>query len=195
MIKTVIFDLNKTIVSYKSKNTLLDEFMQNYNLNPSEFELTKNPNFQKYLFGEISLQELHSTTLEDKDVDLYESMEVDMDRFELTYGIKTILTNLSKKYELVLLAKDGMESLNYKLNKFDLGQYFSKVYCTCFEKLEKNDPKYYELIIKNSECNADEILFIDDKKENLDVAKSLKIKTIQFSDIKQLKKDLTKALK
>ena len=79
---------------------------------------------------------------------LQKSIHLDNSRFELIDGMREILERLSQNYNLILLAGDGKESLDFKLDFFVLRNYFTKVYCSCFEKLRKCDREIYERVLK-----------------------------------------------
>jgi epoxide hydrolase-like predicted phosphatase len=56
--------------------------------------------------------------------------------------------------------------------------------------LEKPDPKIYELLLKTVNLPGEEVVFIDDKEENVEAAKKLGIDAIQFTSIQELRKEL-----
>lgn len=193
MIKTIIFDLNQTIVTYDNQYKLNEEFLRYFKVNVDEFEKIKRKNFKSYILGEISQEELHLLVLEELKIDksnLQKSIYLDNSRFELIEGIKEILGNLSQKYNLILLAGDGKESLYFKLNEFGLKDYFSKIYCSCFEKLRKCDKEIYERVLIKEKLISNETLIIDDHKEFMTMAKEFGMKTINFTSVENLKKEL-----
>ena len=65
--------------------------------------------------------------------------------------------------------------LRFGYNEFD--ELFNKSYFSFAEHLEKPDPRFFELILDHEGLLPEETLFIDDKAENIETAKSLGIKT------------------
>lgn len=59
----------------------------------------------------------------------------------------------------------------------------------------KPDPRIYKILIKRLKVSPRQIIVIDDKKENILVAKSLGIRGILFTSLRQLKKDLPHLIK
>ena len=74
----------------------------------------------------------------------------------------------------------------------DFGFYkpFEPCLLSCEMGLEKPDPKAYELLIKTINLPANEIVFIDDKAENVEAAKKLGIDVILFESLPQLREEL-----
>lgn len=54
----------------------------------------------------------------------------------------------------------------------------------------KPDPDFFELLVKKSGVKKSEIIFTDDRKENVDASNNFGIKSIQFLNAEQLIKDL-----
>lgn len=57
-------------------------------------------------------------------------------------------------------------------------------------RLAKPDPAIYRLLLDRLGCKPEEILFLDDKRENIDAARSLGINALLFSTVQQLRADL-----
>lgn len=76
----------------------------------------------------------------------------------------------------------------------DFGFYepFDPCLLSCEMGLEKPDPKAYELLLKTINLPAEEIVFIDDKAENVEAAKAIGIDAIVFESEKQVRDELTK---
>lgn len=74
----------------------------------------------------------------------------------------------------------------------DFGFYapFEPCLLSCEMGLEKPDPKAYELLLKTINLPAEDIVFIDDKQENVDSAKKLGIDAILFKSESQLRQQL-----
>lgn len=69
---------------------------------------------------------------------------------------------------------------------------FSPCLLSCEMGLEKPDPKAYETLLKAIELPAKEIVFIDDKLENVEAAKKLGIDAILFESSRQVREELSK---
>lgn len=82
----------------------------------------------------------------------------------------------------------------YKKLIRDFGFYepFEPCLLSCEMGLQKPDPKAYELLLKTLNLPAEEVVFIDDKEENVDAAKKLGIDAIVFESPQQLCEELLK---
>jgi len=69
---------------------------------------------------------------------------------------------------------------------------FNPVIISCDVGIRKPNIKIYRLLIKKCKCKAGEILFIDNRKENLSPARKLGMKAILYKDNKQLIKEFKK---
>ncbi len=58
------------------------------------------------------------------------------------------------------------------------------------EKVTKPDPRIYEILLSRTDSPAAQILFIDDRSENLIAAQECGMKTLHFTNPAQLKSDL-----
>lgn len=76
----------------------------------------------------------------------------------------------------------------------DFGFYepFEPCLLSCEMGLEKPDPQAYELLIKTMNLPASEIVFIDDKVENVETAQKMGIDAFVFESPAQLRKELMK---
>lgn len=76
----------------------------------------------------------------------------------------------------------------------DFGFYtpFEPCLLSCEMGLEKPDPKAYELLLKTINLPAEEIVFIDDKAENVEAAQAIGIDAILFTSEPQLREELKK---
>lgn len=76
----------------------------------------------------------------------------------------------------------------------DFGFYkpFEPCLLSCEMGLEKPDPKAYELLLKTLNLPAKEIVFIDDKAENVEAAQAIGIDAILFTSELQLRDELNK---
>lgn len=74
----------------------------------------------------------------------------------------------------------------------DFGFYkpFEPCLLSCEMGLEKPDPKAYELLLQTIKLPAEEVVFIDDKEENVEAARKMGIDAIRFESCDQLKQEL-----
>jgi putative hydrolase of the HAD superfamily len=89
-----------------------------------------------------------------------------------------LLSNINDRYVKLIRGFGFYDSFNPCLLSCEIG-------------LEKPDQKAYELLLKTIEIPGHEIVFIDDKAENVEAAKKLGIDAIVFESVDQVRRELT----
>ena len=100
------------------------------------------------------------------------------------------LKNLKTKYNLYALTNISKEWLEFKIEKFNLDNYFIKIFSSPEEKLAKPDVRIYKSILSKAGIKANESVFVDDLIKNVLAAKLVGFKTIHFKDKDQLEEEL-----
>jgi putative hydrolase of the HAD superfamily len=83
----------------------------------------------------------------------------------------------------------------YRIERFELRRYFRCFFSSCYLGVRKPDPRIYELALHLTQAPPADCVFIDDRPENLESARRLNMRTVQFATAEQLREDVTKALK
>lgn len=193
MITTIIFDLNKVLITHEDID-LDKQYKEHFGMTQKDVWSVGKEIFYTYDNPDkISLNTFLTQILDyfhfSHDLlpvlkDLYEQA------FSLVNGIEPLLASLKNTHKLILLAGDGKESFHFKTNKFHLEGFFDAMYCSADFAMRKTKVELYEAVLKKNQLKASETLFIDDMLVHLDVASGIGIKTILFKDIEQLKSDL-----
>lgn len=76
------------------------------------------------------------------------------------------------------------------IRDFGLYEPFDPCLLSCEIGLEKPDPKIYDVLLKKMNLPAKEIVFIDDRIENIEAAQKLGFDAILFTSQEQLQKEL-----
>ena len=87
------------------------------------------------------------------------------------------LTNVIYSHELIRKKKGVYDSFDLNFKSREMG-------------IKKPSEKIFKKILKKIDFVPEQILFIDDKESNIELAKKLGINVLQFTDYNQLKKDL-----
>ncbi|PRB04547.1 HAD family hydrolase [Chryseobacterium sp. MYb7] len=96
-------------------------------------------------------------------------------------------------YNLFGLTNWSEETFPYALENYDFFQIFEgKIVVSGTEKLIKPDPKIWHVLLERYNIKAEESVFIDDNKKNIEMAKSLGFTTIQVSPDTDLTQELKK---
>ncbi len=192
MIKAVIFDLGGVMVENPASK--MKKFLSNV-LNISERALVdrSSPYIADFQKGLISEEELWKKVT----INPWNQQE---------FGDSIWKRAIEEAYS----PKKEMFSLINKLKKFDLKigilsnteipvveffqdqdfSMFDEIIYSCLEGLRKPEKEIYLLSINRIGCKPDEIIFVDDREENVIAAKQLGIHGIQFLSSDQVKKDI-----
>jgi FMN phosphatase YigB (HAD superfamily) len=192
MISTVIFDLNNTLVGMRFDDPG-KRYEQQLGVSQENFFRVAFAHWQDYEVGKFGQAAFFNYILTDLGISQSHSsiaLQLFLDDFYLIEGMDEILDALYGKYRLLLLAGDGDGLLQRKLDKFNLTRYFSRVYCTCFEGLHKNNPQIYRNVLAKEQVNPSLGLFIDDRPDFIRSAKEVGVNVILFKNSAQLRKDL-----
>jgi putative hydrolase of the HAD superfamily len=96
----------------------------------------------------------------------------------------------SRKYLLGTLNNESVELNLYRIDRFNLRDYFDVFFSSCFLGVKKPDEAIYRLALQMTQCPPEEFVFIDDRPLNLECARALGIRTLQFQNASQLEQDL-----
>ena len=110
---------------------------------------------------------------------------------ELNEGGLELIKNLKKKYKvgLISVTVDAFAEMNRGIELYSI---FDVCALSCEVGFSKSDTGLYKAFLEKSGLKPEECVAIDDRKEPLELAKSLGFKTILFDNNTQLKKDLKK---
>lgn len=194
MIKNIIFDLSEVIISGFHKAEYILE--KNTNIKAEEFlEQRKEVNdiFIDAMRGKYTEDEYIDALL--KNVNWNVSKEIIKKSIRQNLDTKVegtmrIVEKLKEKYNLILLSDHIKEWVDYILatNK-ELEIFEHKYFSYEYGKL-KTDEGTFKYVIEREDILPSETIFIDDSKENIEVAKENGIYGIVFENAKQLEEKL-----
>lgn len=98
----------------------------------------------------------------------------------------------SPALKVVALTNWSAETFPVALKKFDFLQWFEGIVVSGEEMTRKPFPAIYHTTLERFDLKAEESLFIDDNKRNIEAAAALGIQCIHFSNPQQLEKELKK---
>lgn len=189
IIKNIIFDLgnvilnidiNKSEIEFKKHG--LENFDQLYSL------VSQTKIFDYLETGKISPQEFYSQLRQISNTNLTDDIiKTCWNALILDFPAKRIefLLNLRKKHKIFLLSNTNQIHYEYYNSIFkkefdfkSLDSIFEKAYYSHQIGYRKPDFKAFEFVLKNSQLEPKETIFIDDNKENIEVANQIGIKTL-----------------
>ena len=101
-----------------------------------------------------------------------------------------LLKMLKPNYSIYGLTNWSAETITIAYNKYDFFSHLNGIVVSGDEKLIKPDPKLYQILLDRYSLKADESLFIDDNKHNIETANDMGFQTIHFTTELDLEKAL-----
>jgi putative hydrolase of the HAD superfamily len=107
-------------------------------------------------------------------------------------GTMDVLRRLaqSKQYLISSLNNESREMNAYRIEKFGLRRYFDVFLSSCYLGVRKPDEAIYQRALDITQRKGEECVFIDDRALNLECARELGMRTIQFKGAAQLEREL-----
>lgn len=176
MIKVVAFDLMGVVFTegHMIKNVLMPLL--------KEHGIKTEKDYVKAQYKLVTKSKIPDNMFwESIDVSDYHDLEKEfLDKFILDPDFKTTVAILSSDYRLGILSNLSIDWGKYLIDKFRFNDYFSLIITSGVERILKPDSKIYEIFREKSGADPDQILFVDDKKENLISANEVGIKTCWY---------------
>lgn len=177
MINTIIFDFGDVFINLR-KEVSLEEFRKLGLDGPNEDLLAHNDLFERGKISEIQFIDCFKKYIPDAPmqdvIKAWNSVIGDFPLYRLEF-----LQLLSTKYRLFLLT--NTDSIHINRFEHKVGMSFYSDFYRCFEKvyysyemgMRKPEPEIFNTIIRKHDLSPKRTLFIDDKKDNTDIAESL----------------------
>ncbi|MBS0628974.1 MAG: HAD family phosphatase [Verrucomicrobia bacterium] len=108
--------------------------------------------------------------------------------------IYSLIDTLKKNGLRVGLLSNINDRHKQMIEDFGFYEPFEPCLLSCEMGLEKPDPRVFELLLSSLDLPAHEVVFIDDKIDNVEAAKQLGIDAIHFQSEPQLKDELLKRI-
>ena len=187
-IKNIIFDLGGVVLDI-DENIVYQE-LEKLGINTTELAQSKEffeimskfdtgiytaPTFRKKAKALLGLEKMTDQKFDS----IWNAMLLDIPRERIE-----AIEKIKKHYKIFLMSNSNEIhydlyvrdlQLRFGYNEFD--ELFNKSYFSFAEHLEKPNPRFFELILDHEHLLPEETLFIDDTAVNINVAKSLGIRT------------------
>ncbi|UKB85208.1 HAD family phosphatase [Chryseobacterium sp. MEBOG06] len=101
-------------------------------------------------------------------------------------GTVHVLKELKKKYAIYGLTNWSEETFPIAYNRFDFFKLLDGIVVSGTEKMIKPDKEIFRVLLDRYNLKAEDCLFIDDNKDNIQSASELGFESIHFSSANQL---------
>lgn len=104
-----------------------------------------------------------------------------LDTIELADGFIDFVEKAKTKYKLAILSNDSSRWSRYLREKFDINRYFDVISVSGDLKIKKPDEKIFLHTIEALGVNAEECIYVDDRRRNLGAANKVGMNPILFN--------------
>ena len=107
-------------------------------------------------------------------------------------GTRAVLDEVTAtgRYLLATLNNESTELNAYRIRHFQLQRNFKAFFTSCYLGVRKPDATIYRLALDITQRTPEECIFVDDRPLNVECARRLGMRAIQFQNPEQLAKDL-----
>lgn len=198
-IKNIVFDVGKVLVYFEP-----DWIMNKLGFTEETKAVLRKAMFEDPLWNEVdrgvlSTEELvaafaknapeYEKEIRDTYLRVGDSIELLPHAVEWTASLK------EKGYHLYIISNYGEYTLEQTKEKMDFLKYMDGAIFSYQYQIIKPDARIYEQLLKNYDLKAQECVFIDDKAENVEAAKTLGYQGIVFTTYEAVTKELEEILR
>jgi putative hydrolase of the HAD superfamily len=193
-IKTLFLDIGQVLLSNGWDRYSRQKAIDQFNLDKNEITDRHHIFFETYEMGKMSLAEYLQYVV------FYEPRNFSVEEFTtFIYSQSTAYTDsiayfmaIKKKYGLniVSINNEGRELNEFRIKTFKLDELFNAFVSSCYVHLRKPDKEIFRMACAIAYTQPENALFIDDRSIHVQIAQSVGIHAIQFTDLCAVKKQM-----
>jgi len=196
MIKEIIFDLGGVYFTDGTRK-ILEEFYKMINkprgIIDEVFKTSAMEEGSEYRKGKLTKEEFWRKAQEKLGISEKESERLRLlwnDSYKPVEGMKELVQRLRGTYRVIAFSGNIKDRVEYLHSKYGLLDDFDDYIFSYEEGLNKFDDAFYDLPLKYVKHKPQECLYIDNSKSNLEHGKKRGFKTIHFTDLSGLEREL-----
>jgi len=194
MIRAIIFDIGGVFIMPGTFRSLTGEYAKMMKMKKERVYNVFKKYWRMWRTGEINEDEFFMNFLQElgakEDKETIRKMFYSIWKPEnATFGIAQ---RLKKRYKIFALTNQSREVFGFLREKYGLDKIFEDIFASYNVKFAKPDPRFFEHMLKETGIKPEECVFIDDREENVKVAKKLGMKAIVFKNPEDTEKQLQK---
>jgi len=194
MIKTIIFDNNGVLTTADSEITLAPIIATLKTTKEELLPLWKK-SAEKLDEGGISNRDFMAEIVNkiNPDTPKEEVYNLYLKSYEAKEEVRDYAAQLGKIYELAVLTNFGEAFWEFN-KRWKLEKIFPKenIFVSADLKMRKPKPEIFREVLKRLDRKSNEVVFIDDNRENIEASQKMGIKSIFFTDLENLKTEMKK---
>lgn len=193
---TVFFDIGGVCLTNGWDEISREEAAGEFSLDYEDMEKRHDLIFKDFEKGKISIDEYLNKVVFFKKRDFTKKDFINyMYSRSRTYGSTLKLLkklSVNNKYQLATINNESLELNSYRIRNFELFNYFQCFFSSCYLGVRKPEEQIFRVALNVLHKAADQCLYIDDREENFDTAKSLGLNSILLKDPSELSDKLRK---
>ena len=194
-IRLVLFDIGGVVIEWQD-SWLYHQVAQKYGIDENKLSKECETEIPRLHSGEIQESEFWKTI--GKKINSEEIMSINRSFFyeifkkeiKLNHEVLSLVKKIKKKGFKVGVLSNLEKSTNLVLNELGMFEDFEFQFLSHRIGFAKPNKRIFEYVLKKIPFKKNEIIFIDDKPQNVKAAITLGINAIQYSNVKQLHHDL-----
>lgn len=196
MIKAVVFDLGGVLLDNPAP-IMIEYFEKHLGINGEDLVRISKTYISDFQKGLVSEGKIWQTVMEKLGVNIQIKKSIWKEAIREAYYPRkemfSLVRDLKKNgLKVGILSNTEIPTVDF-LREKDFSM-FDAVIFSCLEQSRKPEKEIYLLLMKQLKLQAENIVFIDDREENVIAGQNLGIKGILFENSKQVKDDLGKIL-
>jgi putative hydrolase of the HAD superfamily len=185
MIKLIYFDFGGVLINFER---FFQKVCFDFSLNYDDFLKFYDQFDNDVSIGKMTTEEFWTKCIEKynlKNAENYDLPKSWVSDYDIIQPINDLIYSLENKINIGIISNIGSGIWEAAVKyEFVPNIKYKKVYLSCNLKLMKPNLEIYRKIQEESGVKANEILFVDDKKENLIIPSKMGWKTILFDRFK-----------
>ena len=191
MIKDIIFDVGGVLLKYREAE-YYRYISRKYGLSETKVSRTLNPMIEKLEIGQMTLKHMRARASKEFGIP---NADLEWVRFFKAAAkpdnyVIGLAKRLERRYRVSVLSNISRSrySVARELFLHDLGAY--RIFTSCYMGMRKPSKKIYLSVLHDLGAKPEETVFIDNLKANVDGAKKVGIRAVQFKNHEQIHRAL-----
>lgn len=196
-ISTILWDVGGVLLTNAWDRQQRDAVLARFGLDPADFELRHAEVAEPWERDEVGVEEYLRRTVFFQSRPFSQGEFLDAIRAESTVlsdsalGIVRQLA-ASEEYVLATVNNESRAMNEYRLKKFGLSEFFSAFFTSCYLGVRKPDRRIYQITLDVLQRDPEDVIFVDDREENVAAAASLGIHALRYEGSVRLAGELAR---
>lgn len=192
MIKVFMFDIGGVIIKYTNAE-YYDYLNVVSGIGKAQIEANIEPLIAKLEMGEINYSDFEKKASKILNITRGELRWMDFFKKNMVINkeVLSMIREIGKDHIVAFLSNVDKPRYLHVI-KFIHPELFDYKFASCYLKMRKPDIEVYKFVVQKIGIKPNEVVFIDDRKENIYCAKVAGLHGIHFVNAKDLKKSIAK---